>query len=346
MSAKNGIGRKLAISALSGLCALVAVEVGLRVFRPVGFMKPEAPRDRDGGAWHGTIHRPSATKGLAYELAPSVDQDSLGVRVKTNALGLRDHELLDASTPNLFRVLAVGDSVTFGYRVDEPDCFASVLERELANSALAETRVFDVLNLGVSGYSTRDELAAFEGKWLALEPRLVLLNYCLNDPEIEPMQQLQRVFVAPRWWQYSHLLRFLVQKWQVKNVQALGGGNYFRYLHAPSEPAWRSVADGFARFGELGRDHRFHVVLAIFPLFSPKPWKDYPFRGVHAQVANEGAKNGFAVLDLLPRFEREDPASLLIDPKDSHPNAFGHRIAAEEMLHFLEAHPELLASSK
>jgi hypothetical protein len=346
MGGKSGIGRKFALAAASGLLALGAVEGGLRLLRPVGFMKPEAPRDRDDGAWHGTIHRPSTTSGLAYELAPEIDQESLGVRVKTNSLGLRDRELLDASTPNLFRILAVGDSVTFGYRVGEADCFASVLERDLAGSALATDRVFDVLNVGVSGYSTRDEVAAFEGKWLALEPRLVLLNYCLNDPEIEAMQQLQRVFLAPRWWQHSHLLRFLAQKVQVKQVRELGGGNYFRYLHAPDEPAWRSVADGFARFGELARERRFPVALVIFPLFSPKPWKDYPFRAVHTQVASEGAKNGFAVLDLLARFEREDPSSLLIEPKDSHPNPFGHRIAAEEILRFLEAHPELLAPSK
>ncbi|MCC6407478.1 MAG: SGNH/GDSL hydrolase family protein [Planctomycetes bacterium] len=344
MSKKVGIGRKLGLAAATGVVALIALELGLRSFRPVTFMRPEAPQGDARADWHGTIHRPSSTPGLAYELAPGLDQQSLGVRVVTNSLGMRDREPLAQTTPGLFRVLAVGDSVTFGYRVEEANCFATELEGLLGASPLANGRVFDVLNVGVSGYSTRDELAAFEGKWLALEPRLVLLDYCINDPEIEPMQPLQRVFVAPAWWQHSHLLRFLAAKLQAKRVRELGGGNYFRYLHAPSEPSWRSVATSFERFAELGRERRFPIVLVILPMFSPAPWSEYPFRAVHAQVAAEGAKHGFAVLDLLPRFEREEPATLLIDEQDSHPNAHGHRLAAEEIVRFLQSQPELFAA--
>jgi lysophospholipase L1-like esterase len=343
MAQRKGLAVKLALALGACCAALGAAELGLRLFHPVKFMKPEPPRSEGREAWVGTIHRPSATPGIAYELAPNVDQDWAGMRVRTNSLGLRSHEPLAATTPGLFRILAVGDSVTFGYRVQEEEGFASLLEPLLAGSSLAAGRTFEVLDVGVSGYSTRDELAAFEGKWLALRPQLVLVNYCINDPEIDPMQPLQRVFVKPAWWQHSQLLRFFAEKRQNARIDSLGNGNYFLYLHAPGQPAWQSVADSLARFGELARRERFALALVIFPMFSPKPWKDYLFRDVHARVAAEARSAGFAVLDLLPRFESEDPQSLLIEPTDSHPNALGHRIAAEEIEKFLEATPELFA---
>lgn len=342
MKRRLGIAARIGLAALVGVVALLAAELALRVFRPVTFMRPEPPSDEGREAWHGSIHRPSTTPGLAYELAPLVDQALADMHVVTNSLGMRDCEPLDATTPRLVRVLALGDSVTFAYRVEEPDGFASVLERLLAASPLANGRVFDVLDVGVSGYSTRDELAALEGKWLALEPRVVILGYCMNDPEIVAAQPLQRAFVAPAWWQHSHLLRLAAQKLQSRRVRELGAGNYWRYLHAPGTDSWRSVTEGFARLGELAGTHHFSVVLAIFPMFSPTPWSDYPLRAEHVRVAAEGASRGFVVLDLLPRFEREEPRSLLLDDKDSHPNAHGHRIVAEELLKLFEATPELL----
>lgn len=344
MSASGNAARKLAIAIAATASALLAVEVGLGLFRPVDFMRPAPRQSGARDLWNGTIHRPSERPGLRYELAPDLAQPSLGMHVATNSLGMRDREPLPSSTPGLVRILAVGDSVTFGYGVEEPAVFASVLEELLAASPLADGRVFDVLNVGVSGYSTRDELAAFEGKWLALEPDVVVIGYCINDPEIAPRQPLQRVFAATSLWQRSHLLRWVAQKWQARQIHELGRGNYARYLHAPDEAPWRSVASAFARFGELSRDLGFPIVLVIFPRFTPAEWKDYPIHDVHAQVAREGERHGFLVLDLLPRYERESPASLLIDPSDSHPNALGHRIAAEEIARFLEGQPALRAA--
>ena len=341
MPRRKSVVRKLALS-FSCLClALLGAEAWFRWVHPIKFMAIKSIDDKAQGGWIGLIHRPSKTPELAYELCPDLDQDSVGVRVKTNSLGMRDDEPLPRATPGLFRILAVGDSVTFGYRVPVEKNFCSVLEQQLKAEPIGPLH-FEVLNTGVSGYSSQDEAAAFEGKWLALKPDLVLISYCMNDPEIEPHQPLQRFFIPPHWWQHSSLLRYLVQRSEGRKVRELGGGNYFRYLHAPSEPSWKSVEAAFARIAARAKEKNFRVVLAIFPMFSPDPWSDYPFRVQHAQVAKEGERNGFLVLDLLPRFELEKPADLLIVPDDMHPNAAGHRIAAQEMQRFLAEHwPEI-----
>jgi lysophospholipase L1-like esterase len=324
---------------LAGLAlALAGAEAWFRFVRPIEFMRIRAAEPDARGGWYGLVHRPSSAPGLAYELVPGLDRVAAGAPLRTNSLGMRDDEPLPRDTPGLFRVLALGDSVTYGYRVAAEEGFCSVLEREFAAAPPRDGVRVEVLNTGVSGYSSRDEALAFEGKWQALQPDLVLIGYCLNDPESEARQPLPRFFTPPRWWQHSALLRYLVQRSRGKKIRELGGGDYFRYLHAPGEAPWESVERSFDRIGELARAKQLPVVLAIFPLFSPEPWADYGLRAVHAQVAEAARSRGFLALDLLPRFEREPPESLIFDQADSHPNALGHRLAAEEIARFLREH--------
>lgn len=337
MAQQRTFAERLFLTLACACVALASVEAWLRFVHPVKFMRIEAPEGNGRGGWYGLIHQPSKVPGLAYELVPDLDRDVAGVRVVTSSLGMRDDEPLPRSTPGLFRILALGDSVTFGFRVPVESGFCTVLEQRLAADG-KNTRRYEVLDTGVSGYSSQDEAAALEGKWLALEPDLIVLGYCLNDPEIEPRQPLQRHFAPTQWWQHSSLLRFVAKRWEGRKVRTLGGGDYWRYLHAPSEPSWKSVQAAFARIAARAAERKIRVVLAIFPMFGPTPWKEYPYREQHAQVAAEGARNGFIVLDLLPRFEQEDPATLLISPDDSHPNAAGHAIAAEELAKILPLH--------
>jgi hypothetical protein len=65
---------------------------------------------------------------------------------------------------------------------------------------------FEVLNMGVGGYSTADEALILEYKAMPLRPRLVLVQYFLNDPDTDPAQPLPAFFHETRWWQHSHLL--------------------------------------------------------------------------------------------------------------------------------------------
>ncbi|HVJ12595.1 MAG TPA: hypothetical protein VNC62_13585, partial [Burkholderiales bacterium] len=77
----------------------------------------------------------------------------------TNSHGLRDVREFPYEKPaGTLRVLALGDSHTQGYEVRQDATYSAVLERALiANGFKAE-----VLNAGVSGFSTAEELAYLE----------------------------------------------------------------------------------------------------------------------------------------------------------------------------------------
>jgi lysophospholipase L1-like esterase len=330
-----------AIAALA--VAALAAEAALRLFHPIGFLSPVKPRLYGDLSWGNLVHRHSEVSGLAYELAPLLECESLGMRIRTNSRGMRGPEPLHDGTPGLARIAVLGDSYAFGYGVEEDASFPRLLQRELQSGPLGADRTFDVLNLGVCGYSTRDEVPALR-KHLDLRPDLVLLTYTLNDPEIEPIQPLHRYFCEPEWWQHSHLLR-AVAKSRRANEISRSGKNYFMFLHAPDSTRWRSVCEAFSELRRLADSRGFRVAVVIFPMMTvQRPWERYRYREIHEQVRGEAEENGFPVLDLLGPYSAHDPAELVLSPDDVHPNRLGNRIAATEIARLLERRPELLGT--
>jgi len=95
----------------------------------------------------------------------------------TNSLGLRDGPYRAGADA---KVLVLGDSVSWGNGITDPRrVFPSLLEGAL--DAARPGRVHEVINAGVPGYSTFQELRYFELVGADLEPDAVLLQFTLND---------------------------------------------------------------------------------------------------------------------------------------------------------------------
>lgn len=110
----------------------------------------------------GDAHGPEATWPMA----------------RTNSLGLRGAELRPAG-PVSRRVAVVGDSFVFGHEVEEPRLLTSWLEKRLATADPAHD--YQVINLGVHGYSTDQQLILVRELLPQLRPDLVLVVVCDND---------------------------------------------------------------------------------------------------------------------------------------------------------------------
>ena len=96
------------------------------------------------------------------------------VAVRTNSLGFRDAEPGPAA-PGQSRVLVLGDSFAFGYGVTVDERITEALERH------SEGRV-DAANLGVTGYSTDQELLVLRRFGERYAPDVVVVMYTGNDP--------------------------------------------------------------------------------------------------------------------------------------------------------------------
>jgi len=102
----------------------------------------------------------------------------------TNSKGLRDaREFPYAKPAGTLRVLALGDSHTQGYEVRQEATFSAVLERYLNVHLPARGMKAEVLNAGVSGFSTAEAVAYLESEGHRYEPDVVVLGFFANDYE-------------------------------------------------------------------------------------------------------------------------------------------------------------------
>jgi lysophospholipase L1-like esterase len=98
-------------------------------------------------------------------------------RTDVSPQGLRDRVFAVPKPAGVFRVLVLGDSVTYGVNVPAANAFPKLLERRLAGR---QPRV-EVLNAGVLGYTPYNELQYYMARGRSFEPDLVLVGFCMND---------------------------------------------------------------------------------------------------------------------------------------------------------------------
>jgi hypothetical protein len=330
-----------AVLAVSTFTVLLLAEVLLRLIHPLGYLRP--PRIQEGG-WHQLVHQRSSVPGLAYDLKPDMEKHSQGALIRTNSWGMRDDEPRVGSDEPVFRVVVVGDSVTFGFGVSGDQTYSNVLERLLNGGAAGGP--FEVLDLGVGGYSTRDEALTLESKGMRWNPKLIVIGYVLNDPESEPIQPLQSYFQEPSWWQHSALLRMLARCKNVLDIRRFGGGDYLRYLHSPQRAKWQGVVEAFHRMAAMAHARNCPVLLLIFPATRAEGWATYPYRDLHQQVTSAARGAGFDVIDLYDVFSRYAPKDVMLSPKDDHPTPLGHELAAAAIHQWMLDHEKLLALPK
>ena len=131
MGRVSRLGANLLVSLASGMVAVLLAEGGLRLFRPVQYLKPPDPPSPGRAA--ESLYRPSTIDGLSYEMVPNRDGIFEGMHVRTNACGLRGPAPVPESSHPI-RLAAIGDSFTFGFGVDEKDTYPSLLQGMLNTS--------------------------------------------------------------------------------------------------------------------------------------------------------------------------------------------------------------------
>jgi lysophospholipase L1-like esterase len=98
------------------------------------------------------------------------------VDVRTNSLGLRDPDR-GYPDPEVFTVLALGDSFVEGYTVPLGATVTQVLETGLRGSGCPA----EVINGGTSAYSTDQEYLFYTSEGIKYAPRVVVLFFYYND---------------------------------------------------------------------------------------------------------------------------------------------------------------------
>ncbi|MBI1245735.1 MAG: hypothetical protein GC202_12070 [Alphaproteobacteria bacterium] len=96
--------------------------------------------------------------------------------VETNSQGFR---VAEEPAPDSRKIVAIGDSQTFGPYVANEDTWPAWMQSELRRRQ--DSQSVQVFNAGVSGYTIADELAWLKDKGTRLKPNLILLGVFEND---------------------------------------------------------------------------------------------------------------------------------------------------------------------
>jgi lysophospholipase L1-like esterase len=244
----------------------------------------------------------------------------------------------DPDRPASLRIVALGDSFTFGQGIRrEEDRFPDLLERNLRNQGIDAA----VGNISYPGWDTRKEIAALEEYFRdgRPAPHVVLLGY-VPDDHLYYVSDADLGRATPRGEGPPALERWLLDKSCLAGLaRALylrltdpGTGQsdrLFALTHA-TPFVWEKHSADLRRLISLCRERGILLQVVIFPFFN-QPWESYLYASVHERVAALFREEGVLVTDLLEEYRRYPVAELVVGWLDGHPNERAHRLAAERI---------------
>ena len=154
---------------LSLLVIALLLEIGTRLFVP----------DSTFRVFSNVFARDPDPR-VGYTLKHNYTGSAFGTDLVTNSMGYRGPELPLQKLPGTLRIALIGDSHAFGFGVPFAQTMGKLLSRRLS-ARLAKP--VEVINFGVNGYNSKQELAVLETKALPFAPDLVLVLVCNNDEQ-------------------------------------------------------------------------------------------------------------------------------------------------------------------
>jgi len=109
-----------------------------------------------------------------------------------NSKGIRGPEYSYEKQRNEFRIFILGDSHAEGFTVEFHQLFSEVLKKGLNDRNKGGSRHYEVINSGVGGYSTDQELLFYEIEGKKYNSDLVILFMCDNDIPGNAMREVWR----------------------------------------------------------------------------------------------------------------------------------------------------------
>lgn len=270
-----------------------------------------------------------ATAELSHEHTPNSHAFLMGVDVKINSIGLRDHEIAQPKPPGTCRILALGDSTTFGWGASFDNLYTKLLERSLnAKPPTEHFSRYEVVNAGVGNYNTAQEVAYFKEHGLALNPDQVWLVWFINDAEPTPVPSEN--WLAYRSYGYVWLSSALDNVFRNSKAES-DYREYYRGLYGDAQPGWIQSQSALAELAKLCREKNIPLRLLLLPEMHTLG-SQYEFADIHAKMKSLAEAQKVPVLDLADTFPADaDPVSLWVSPTDAHYNDEAMKILAKRI---------------
>jgi SGNH hydrolase-like domain, acetyltransferase AlgX len=370
---------------VAALLACITGELGSRSYFWTVSLASGRP---DRVTLEGRLQEYDAT--LGFRLIPNSQGRLWGPEFDTvisiNGAGVRQDSLVPhRRTPGTRRLLAIGDSFTFGHGVDVADRFTERLGADLPG--------LEVVNMGVWGTGTDQQLLLYSNEGVKYAPDLTILCYMVEnivrngvDHRTQPDGRLvgkprfvlerdalrltgvpvPREFVRPRddepefgdrWSsgvqfpfkrflrEHSALYRLTHRGLSGPLHRALGTETVPFPEYATDRQEWLVTAAIIRAFAETAAANGSNFLLVVIPTID-YVLKSYAKPGPNELIERLAAATGIPLLDLTPELKRvSQDGTMAYFPQDGHWTPEGHAVVARALARFLGAHPELMRRS-
>ena len=268
-------------------------------------------------------------------------------KLSTNAQHLRSDRPLQTKQAGTVRIVCLGDSVTFGYRVptvwpERPNDydrqalpFPMLLEKELR--AANPNRQIEVVTMAVPGYTSHQGLAWLRRDIDRLKPDLLTISFGWNDASFSDVPDSEAIKTT---W------RAVLVRWLVDHSQAFAHATH--WLRARQPPGARVVSpaprvaqqdylNNMVAMAQLGREKHAAVIILAAPYRdrATNPSEAATMQGYRDGLRSISNQNGIPFLELRELTPDAFPANQGLFGELIHPNHVGHRLLTSELLKLL-----------
>ena len=265
---------------------------------------------------------PSQDPELLFEFNPGWSSDDFQV----NSLGFADDETPADKPAGTFRIAVVGDSIAGNFHLQPRDVIFPTRLEAVLESAPRPPGIdrFEVLNLGVNGYSSPQILRMAQTRAREFGADVIVAQLCLNDPFTSQQGYANAPLDHP-----TRLIGFIARR--ISPQRALAR-DYVDSRY--TREGWRRVETSFQGLARLGGE--VPVLAVLIPYLAPGAYESWGFERYHDRIAELASDAGLPFVDLLGDFQRAGliRAGPTTDP--IHPTPAGHELIAQRLLEELE----------
>ena len=259
---------------------------------------------------------------LIYKNRPNYIKE--GIKYTDQNGILTPSEISKEKSPNVSRIIILGDSIGAAYYIPFEYRFSSILEGLLNKFNIRKK--YEVLNFSINGYKTLQEARLLKTHAINFNPDLIIIQYCLNDVENA---------MTPTMWFTDDVPKILLSALLTeKFILRYGTPEYWANLY--NSPKWETVIQGLRIIKNISEDKNIPVVIVVFPFFMN--WENYPdiVTFMHENIAKTVKDFNFNLLDLKNIYSQYDVKRLKNKKNDIyHPSLFGNKIAGETIYNYL-----------
>jgi hypothetical protein len=251
------------------------------------------------------------------ELVPSKEVDFHGAKFTTNRWGMRDKDYEQIAAPNTQRIAILGPSFVMGSGIADDEVFEAVLEEHLNQENNGQTYArYEILNFGVAGFSSLQNLFIFEEQVLSFKPNtLFFVGYQIEEEVAvrNLAHSLSKGVDVP----YDYLK-------EIAREAGVGEQMMQSEIERLLQPyASEIVSKTYQRVVEIAREQGMTPVWIFMPTLEISLDEE-----VVAELSGVAEEAGFIILDLSDLYANQDIESLVVAEWDRHPNVKGNQLIA------------------